>query len=192
MDWLTFIAALAGDIAALAGHIVSWPLAFVIAVLLLREPLGDLIRSLRRFRYRELEMHFSEKMERIERIGKEVAREVEKLPPPRAAEEPTKGLETVADVDPRVAVTAAWTLIEPELRAVGERVGLTESRMSAGQLIKALEDMGEFNTSFAMLLEDLWHFRNDVAHVDTLPTEQARRYVDVATNVARRLRTVGK
>src|SRR5262249_17420817 len=103
-----------------------------------------------------------------------------------------KGTRTVADVDPRVAVTAAWTLIEPELRAVGERVGLTESRMSAGQLIKAFEDMGEFNTSFAMLLEDLWHFRNDVAHVDTLPTEQARRYVDVATNVARRLRTVGK
>jgi hypothetical protein len=179
VDWLTFFATLAGHIA--------WPLAFVTAVLVLRHPLGHLIRSLQLFRYRGFEAHFGREIERIE--GK---LEQGILPPPSAEEPPADQLETVAEVAPKAAVLAAWKLLEGELRKVAREAGQTNSRLSGGMLIRALEMHGELDKSFAGLLTDMWHLRNDATHVDTMPSEQARRYVDVAKNVAARLRMVGR
>jgi hypothetical protein len=178
VDWLTFIA-------TFVGH-VAWPLVLIIVVLLFREPLGDLIGNLRRLRYRGFDMHFGKRMERIER-------DANRLPPPTAeVEDSAVPLETVAEAHPPTAVLEAWQLVDHVLRIVGKRNGLDDSLMSSGQLIQALQEKGVLNVSFAGLLEDLWHFRNDVAHVDTIPTDQARRYVGVAKNVAARLRAVGR
>ncbi|MER3513447.1 MAG: hypothetical protein C4310_02805 [Chloroflexota bacterium] len=57
MDWLTFVTEL---IKALA-----WPITILIIIIVLRKPLANLIPTLQRLRYRDLEIEFGRSVQEL-------------------------------------------------------------------------------------------------------------------------------
>lgn len=63
MDWLTFVATVAGS--------VAWPVTALIIVHLVRKPLVELLPTLKSAKYKELELEFGEKLGQLESQAEE-------------------------------------------------------------------------------------------------------------------------
>ena len=98
MDWLQFFSDIVRSLA--------WPVALLIAIVLLRKPLADLKTLLRKLRYRDFEFEFGEE---VRGLKAEVA---ENLPPSKRDNQ-EKSLEErlieLAKISPRGAVHEART-----------------------------------------------------------------------------------
>ncbi len=64
MDLLTFATEMV--------KVLVWPATIIIAVVLLRTPLGQLIPTLRLLRYRDLSLEFGKKLEQLEATADQV------------------------------------------------------------------------------------------------------------------------
>jgi hypothetical protein len=177
---LEFIAAL---VSALA-----WPLAIVVVVLLLRHQISELIPLLRRFRYGELEMEFSEKVvEAAEEIEQRVEETpVEELPAlPEDVEEQlrkrTERLRERAQVAPSLdVIEAAWKLVETEAHEAAMRNDV-EPAMGAVRIVTTLADRERIPEWVVAPVRDLRRLRSQAARREYLP---AQGVIDYVTSVA--------
>lgn len=135
MDGLTFTSNL---IASLA-----WPIATIVIVALLRTPLAKLVVLLKRLKWNELEMDFTEEFEQLE-----VLAEAAKLPPASPPSvEPFKIVSTdirtamveLAMKAPSVAVRNAWRKLEFRLARAISKAGNKEQITGETMLKRAIE-----------------------------------------------------
>ena len=87
---------------------IAWPVTIGIAAYLLRKPLIELLPNLTQFRYKELEVQFGERLERLEQ-------ELEQEPPPEQIAPPSdlqliadERFDALAEISPSAAVLEAW------------------------------------------------------------------------------------
>lgn len=154
---------------------VAWPAAVLLVVWWLREPLGELIRGLRRLQYREFGAEFGRKIQELESKADEAEL-------PGGVEE--AGPERLAAISPRAAVTEAWRQVEVALRQLAQERGFRE-RQSPRSIARTLADEGVISPSTMGLLDELRTLRNEAVHaedVDLSPTD-ALEYSDLAERV---------
>ena len=72
MDFLTFLATIIGSLA--------WPACLLVALFMLRRPIAELLPSLRRLRYKELEVDFGKELEKIEAVMDTVEEKTRRSP----------------------------------------------------------------------------------------------------------------
>ncbi|MCH7564877.1 MAG: hypothetical protein IH968_13755 [Gemmatimonadetes bacterium] len=156
MNWLTFTADV---IASLA-----WPAVVVVAIAMLRKPLGRLIPLLRRFRYKDLlDFEFEERLEVIE------AELLDELPPVSPLDVvpmpplPADIVE-VAKVSPRAAVLESWLGVERAAQELGRARGIYIPKDSPFQIIRGLEKADAVSSSLSSVLHELRSLRNEAAH----------------------------
>jgi len=185
VDWLSFIASIAGS--------VAWPGSVIGLVLILRRPIKDLLPLLQRLKYKEFEIEFGR---RVEEVKEELAHEL----PPETVLAPTGeqagALARLAEVSPRSAVLEAWRDVEVAALEAAQKLGgeAFRNRTLTFQAIRLLERSEALDRNVIGLLRDLRGLRNQAAHAPdfALTKESALEYAASASTVARYLRQVAK
>lgn len=182
MNWLEFFSSL---VAA-----VAWPGAVIILVIILREPLRDLVPLLQRMKYKGFEMEFGRKLaEAREEAGveEEIPIDAELTP------EETRLIE-LAHVSPRAAVTEAWRWVElASLDAARALLGEDfRNKTFTFQAIRRLERDDRIDRGAVALMRDLRGLRNGAVHSPefAISPEAAIEYAQTARQLVGYLKTV--
>ena len=187
MTWLEFIAALIGTLA--------WPLAAAVIAFVLRNPVADLIRSLVKLKYKDLELEFGQLKAASEALPE---------PPPELGPQPAperalytslnEQIEDIAPRSPAGAILIAWSAVETALHAAVSRLAISPDPPSSRSPMHNLEQL-EKQDLLDKVLADTIHrmrmLRNGVAHQmlnsDPVSVANALEYGQTASKVARTL-----
>ena len=160
MDWLTFISKV---IEALA-----WPGVVAGLLLYLRKDLPRLIASLRKLKFKEVEVEFGE-------AAKKAAVETSAAVPLPAPDKSISGeserdieqqLLMIAEISPRAAILEAWLRIERAAVAVIQKHGHTTLNATPGplRLREGLENIGILTPPQVSAYDSLRRLRNEAVH----------------------------
>ncbi len=185
MDMLTFIAEL--------SKAFAWPVFVLILVLLLRNPIRNLIPLITRLKYKDFELEFGR---RVEEVNAEVAGELpEEEPPDATLGEASQKIFKLAEISPRAAVLEAWRVLENEaILTVREEVRRQQGHEPAIILphiaLRHLERSERIDRQTSALIRELRLLRNEAAHAPefALGSDSAIEYASVAHRLAQKLR----
>lgn len=183
MNWLEFISSI---ISALA-----WPIAALVLVAILREPLKGLVPLLQRMKYKDFEMEFGRK---LAAAREESTVENETMITTALTPEETRIIE-LARVSPRAAVTEAWRWVElASLDAAQKLLGEKfRNKTFTYKAIRKLEQDERIDRGAVLLMRDLRSLRNDAVHSPefAISSDAALEYAQMARQLVGYLRTVG-
>ncbi len=154
MDWKTFIAALIDSL--------TWPLMIFSALLLLRQPLTQLLPNLKKLKYGDLELEFAGKIRALKaEVDKEILPAMEGLDP---TVEFILKFTTMARSDPKATILDASTMVDNVLieAAIEHKIpaprvkGIFESVAA----LRNLEENGFVTREASNLFERLLEIRN--------------------------------
>ena len=113
MDILTFFSNIINSLA--------WPIALLVAVLLLRKPLLELFPFIQKLKYKEIEIEFGQ---RVREVGQELAEELAPIGPEQELTRTEEdALARLAEISPRSAIIEAWRGVELEALNTAKRLG---------------------------------------------------------------------
>ena len=183
MDALTFISE--------AVKSLAWPAAVVFLALMLKKPITELIPLLRKLKYKELELEFSE--------------EVAELKAEAAASTSSVGIPTITQTTPqnrllqlvnfstRAAIMEAWLEVESAATAVASSFW----NEPPNDTVRNHPKLGEYlfqckviDTRQLETFNKLKQLRNKAAHAEELSVSEndARSYVELASALAAHIR----
>jgi hypothetical protein len=182
MDWLTFIAEITKALA--------WPTCIVIAAILFRQPLFDLVPLLRKFKYKEFELEFSRE---VLNLKKEIAQSTPKEQVGLLEEKKENShLLQLAAISPRAAIIESW--LEVERSAVEALSSLytsppVDSLRHSHQLGRWLRDSKLIDENQYQFFQRLRELRNKAAHAEELVLSEsdAKEYIELALTLASHL-----
>ncbi|WP_454867533.1 hypothetical protein [Pseudomonas farris] len=161
MDWLTFLSSIV--------NAVAWPATLVVLLVLIREQLPQLAKSLRRLKYKDIEMEFGE-------AAKAIANEVQAIMPAAQADNKIAGqekeevkarLEAIAELAPRAAILESWLQVEAAAADVirQNNLGVLTPYPGPMRLRDSLHKGGILNKRQLAIFEQLRTLRNEAVHV---------------------------
>jgi len=178
MDIYTFITKLVESLA--------WPISVIAILILLRNPIYQLIPLIRKFRYKEFEFEFSEKLNEIKQESKEMAIE-------NFEESKNERLEkylSLLEISPKSAIVEAWSNLEKALIECGIRNGLVKemnsSKSITGRAI-LLQEKGIISENQLKMFSSLQTLRSRAIHNEEtfeVSTQNAKEYVGTALLLA--------
>ncbi|AZC56414.1 hypothetical protein [Pseudomonas chlororaphis] len=161
MDWLTFLSSIV--------NAVAWPATLVVLLVLIREQLPQIAKSLRRLKYKDIEMEFGE-------AAKAIANEVQTIMPAAQADNKIAGqekeevkarLEAIAELAPRAAILESWLQVEAAAADVirQNNLGVLTPYPGPMRLRDSLHKGGILNKRQLAIFEQLRTLRNEAVHV---------------------------
>ena len=178
MDTLTFIAKIIKAIA--------WPLAIVVAVILLRKQIARLLPLLRRLKYGDVELEFDRE---IEALGQAANSQLPEAPSEGGFADIREGLLRQSMVSPQAAVIQAWRYLEEQLVAAAKRHNLdvADTAWAMPMLLGGIMlNAGIISDSQYTILHRVKQLRNEAAHPTGMEVgiDDAGRYVELAIRLA--------
>jgi len=204
VDKFTFIAALA--------QAIVWPAVVLMLMLLLRNPLRDLIPSLRKLKYKEMEIEFSLEiaelkaryqpdLEKMRPVASTQVNDPATEPTPRRiGKDPFKSYSTRRDellqmvrFSKRVEIMEAWLEVESAAVEIASSLWLLgpsdslRSNLNLGQYLVQCRVINQTQLEIFNRLRDL---RNRATHAQSLDLSEAdaSAYVELATDFAASIR----
>jgi hypothetical protein len=161
MDWLTFISKIIESLA--------WPSVPIAVLLIIRKELPTIAKSLRRFKYKDVELEFGESAKAVANETKVVLPEptnYAQLPIEQKSTAESR-LEAIADIAPRAAILEAWLLVEAAAADVIQKKNLGSLSAYPGplRLRETLQKGNILNSRQIAVFEQLRKLRNDAVHV---------------------------
>jgi len=184
MDVLTFISETIKS--------VAWPAAAIFLALMLKKPLTELIPLLRKLKYKELEMEFSEEVAELKAEAAASISPTEKLPTTETSTQ--NRLLQLVNFSTRAAIMEAWLEVESAATAAA-------SSFWNGPQHDALRNyprLGEYllqckviDTKQLETFNKLKQLRNKAAHAEELNLSEsdAKSYIELASALATQIRT---
>ena len=179
-----------GFISEIASHL-AWPVTVLILAILLRKHLGDLLSSITRLKFRDLEMDF-----------KRLADSAEMLPEAEAPRKPLsepnltfftsfeKQVMDIATSAPSAAILLAWTGVETAMASAVSRMSISPdppSMRSPGHTLDSLRRFAGLPNEVGHMINEMRILRNKVAHDGnhrtSISTESATAYGESAVRV---------
>lgn len=184
MNTLSFLEFLASVIDSLA-----WPVLVGFIVFLLRSPVAKLLDRLSRFKYKDLEAEFRDKLEDLKASS-------ETEPAGESSVDPSANsisLQELAEVSPRAAIMEAWIKIERATENYLVSSGL-EKKYSYQGLRRLPNNYKDPIEHILTAYQELRLLRNKAAHASDfeLNTGSAQEYVQVSNYVVRELKKATK
>ncbi|HEY8585088.1 MAG TPA: hypothetical protein VIL60_00010 [Rhodanobacter sp.] len=197
MDLLTFTAE---TIKALA-----WPASVLLLVIMLRKPIVELIPLLRRLKYKELELEFSQEVAELKAevstapyhpeipVQPSPGGEVTAIHLPERLEARRGELVRMVGISPRVAIMEAWL----EVESATIEVARSFWNVASTDGFKSFPRMGEYLLQTQVIDQNqlktfrrLQQLRNTAAHEQELRLSEAdaRTYVELAIALAAHIR----
>jgi hypothetical protein len=180
MDWRTFFVELA--------RAVAWPATTLIIVCWLRGPLAELIRLLRKVKYRDVELEF----DKADRLGTVVLKEKISASSPQTMRDArvSDSVKEILKTSPESALIIAWKELEMSMRTAANRLpsatAIEPGNLSLYDILNKFTNTGKITAAQAELFQSLWHLRNLVAHglTDKVVTdEDAQKYAQLAATL---------
>ena len=170
MNWFGLFASIIDSLA--------WPTLVGIVIFLLRDSFNQLLQRLSRFKYKDVEANFNERLNDLQPT-ESIATETERLVPDG---DNTVTLLELADISPRGAILEAWIKIESSTRGFLESVGMERRKYYQGLRRLSPEHLSKIEQVIHPY-EELRILRNEAAHSSDfdLTPETARRYIETAT-----------
>jgi hypothetical protein len=182
MDWLTFISKVV--------EAVAWPGACLAVLLVIRKELPAIARSLRKLKFKDMELEFGE-------AAKAVATEAKDAVPPskpdvqlsgKPKDEMTSRLEAIAEIAPRAAILEAWLQVEAAAADVVRKRGQVGITSTPGplRLRDGLQKAGLLSARQVAVFEDLRRLRNEAVHVPEAQFTKASvaSYIEASISMA--------
>ena len=174
------------DFAADITRSLSWPLAGIGAVLIMRKPLAGVLDLVHKVKYKDFEVHLGRELTEAETHVSEASRG-------EGNSIIHDGAWDLADVYPRGAIIEAWMAIEETLATIARERNLEVDAYRTGGsrgLERSLTRVGLVEPELQSALRDLRTVRNRVVHEQDviIDPESARRYVSVAAQTIGALR----
>lgn len=179
MSWKQFVASV---IAA-----VAWPTVVLILAFTLRTSLVELIVRLKKFKHKDTEIEFEE---RVKQIEAQVA-PVKKSPATAVQTGRLAQIDRLYDmvsISPRAAIVEAWIFVEASLSRIANQIDGFEKNwrsIPSTALLGILRDRGVIEDRIYRALQEMRILRNRAAHTEdlVLTAEGASRYLDLAKEV---------
>lgn len=175
MDWLTFFAEII--------KAAAWPSATFAIVFMLRKPLRELLKLLRRLKYGDFEAEFDKEVNEAKETAEELSQQ---LTPALSEAADFATYSNLIKVNPRSAILEAWRTVESELRNLARsKQLLMEATPPPSRVLRVLDRAKELDTAQVALIHDLRALRNQAAHLeDFSPSENAAlNYVQLALSI---------
>jgi hypothetical protein len=184
------------DVQTLLSELVkslAWPVTTIILVFLLRKPIIDLIPLLRRLKYKEFELEFSEEVTQLKAEAEAIAREKGEAAPSITAN--SNQLLDLVSFSTRAAIMEAWLEVETEAVATASSFWEGASNGNFQNMPKLGEYLLECNAideKQLAVFNKLRQLRNKAAHAQELDLNEndARSYVQLASDLARHIHKV--
>jgi len=175
MDWKTFIAQIVGSFA--------WPGVVVFLVLLLRDQISELLLRLIRFKHKDTELEFIERVSELAING-----QTKQIADSSKMKNLKEHLLSLAQLHPRSAIIEAYRIVEQAgEKAISKAYPELDEHAIKNQvqLTKMLREK-VLGTEQYYQLKELRTLRNNAAHSEkfTLSGEPIETYVDVALSIA--------
>ncbi|MCE9955408.1 hypothetical protein [Aeromonas rivipollensis] len=183
MDVLTFISE--------AIKAVVWPATTISFIVLLRKPIVELIPLLRKLKYKELELEFSQEVSELQAQVDEIAKEKGEEAPSIAAT--SSNLLNLVTFSTRAAVMEAWLEVESASVAVASSFWGSppnEAFHNIPRLGEYLLQCKVIDERQLSVFNKLRQLRNKAAHAQELDLSEkdARSYVQLASDLAKHIR----
>lgn len=182
MDWLTFISKVV--------EALAWPGAFLAVLLVIRKELPAIVRSLRKLKFKDVELEFGEAAKAVAADAKEV------VPPSKpdvrvsgqSKEEMSFRLTAIAELSPRAAILESWLQVEAgAVDVIRKRTTSNLSSMPGPMRIRdSLIRMAILNAKQAAVFENLRDLRNKAVHIPEaeFTKESVGSYIEAALAMA--------
>jgi hypothetical protein len=182
VDWLTFISKVV--------EALAWPCAFLAVLLVIRKELPAIVRSLRKLKFKDVELEFGEAAKAVAADAKEV------VPPSKpdvrvsgqSKEEMSFRLTAIAELSPRAAILESWLQVEAgAVDVIRKRATSNLSSMPGPMRIRdSLIRMEILNAKQAAVFENLRDLRNKAVHVPDaeFTKESVGSYIEAALAMA--------
>ena len=162
MDGLQFLASIIDSLA--------WPATVAAIVVLLRKPLGQILLTLTRLKYKDLEIDFRQQLKELEEAAEAI--EVKPALPspdvggPKESKELLDEAKRLASEFPEPAVAVAWSAVEYDLMSLAERTskGDTMRKRPPSHMISYLHKNGIIDGSTVNVLKRMMNLRNLALH----------------------------
>ena len=170
---------------------LAWPIAVLILGVLFRRHLGDLLSSIAKLRFRDLEMDFIR-----------LAESAEELPEEEPSVQPLSELDltlynsfqeqvtSVAAHSPSAAILLAWTGVETAMTSAVSRLSISPdppSMRSSGHMLESLRRFAGLPSEVSQMIHEMRILRNRVAHDQSygsrISAASATAYRDSAVRV---------
>lgn len=184
MDTLTFITEIT--------KAVAWPLAAITLLFLLRKPLLELVPLVKKLKYKEMELEFSQEVMETKAA---VAESAETTPNKSVeAQEKSEHIAQIAAYSTRAAVMEAWIELETaaaELASSFWQTSNTDVMKKNINLAEYLYKCGVIGPQQVNTFNTLRKLRNQVAHAKEidLSEKDVLSYIDLASNLSIFLRS---
>ena len=191
-NWLGFIASVVDS--------VAWPAVLVIILLVIRSPLLDLLKEIKRVSYGDMQIDFGRELQELEDKARNAGLNVKAQPKSseimapdawRIIAEATQ----LADTLPGPAIVLAWTSIEYELMQAVMRLAISADSPGYKSVLKNIELLhseGYIDAETQELLQKLRKLRNVAAHPrqerSAIFSHDAREFVALAQAIIDRLK----
>lgn len=181
MDSLTFID-------NLISHLI-WPITVITLFLLLRKELPNIIKSIKKLKYKDVELEFGDAIKAVAKDAKDSVPISKSL---QIAGESKESIETrlkaIAKLAPRAAILEAWIQVESAAADVVNKKNLSNMVHYHGpaRLLAALQKGNILNGKQNFIFEQLRILRNEAIHIhDAEFTEAAvDNYIESAILIA--------
>lgn len=144
-------------------ELLVWPTTIVIVVMLMRSPLSKLIPTLKKLKYKDLEMEFEREANKILSEAERDLPEIPEIPEMPKLQDDTRALYSKRRIEPAIVILESWRSLESEMREIANHQNIQAGR-SIRSLISELESNGLISKEAAKVSLDLAALRNKVAH----------------------------
>jgi hypothetical protein len=176
MNWLEFTVEI---VKALA-----WPLAVVLACLLLRKELKTLLGRIRRGKFGSAELEFEREVSELSAETPAIGVELTEV---RVSE--TSSALSLAASNPRASILNAWLRLESALFHLVATRGIILEKRTLGGALKALHKQAVIDADDVSLINELRSLRNSAVHDESFDpgSEAALRFVELVEVARNRL-----
>ena len=180
MSWLEWSSSVIGSLA--------WPVAAFCIALIFRSQIAALLDKIKRLSWGDASVDFSEKLDELESISREVRAESAPAPIPEALPPPPDDrFKQLLDLAPSAAVLDAWRPVESKLRSISADVDPGTRSYAPRQMMLMLLKLGVISPSVHEMLRDLSGLRNAAVHQGDVTVTDALRFKNFSVEVLREL-----
>jgi len=178
---------------------LAWPISILITILIFKNPLSEVVISLRKIRYKDLEMEF----EKLKLTAKALPETIESKAIPEAERLIYSSLEEqMGDIAPRSpegAVLIAWAAIETAISSAVMRLAISPESPAYRSVVhnmECLEKYTDLDKAIFPMLNELRAVRNHSAHAGRkkyeISVDQALLYGKTAEKVIRIIQNLNR
>lgn len=178
---------------------LAWPIIILIIVFIFKNPLGNILISLTKFRYKDLEIDF----ERLKSSTNALPDTIESKTIPESERIIYSSLEEqIADIAPRSpegAILITWSTIEAAISSAVKRLAIPPDpeSLSYHSILNSIENLKKYTNidkTVFVILDKLRRLKNQIAHVRDgrykISVEQALSYGKTAGKIIKILQNI--